>query len=214
MALIKIGLDKIREYAGDINSSANHLLRVINDILDLSKIEAADIVLYEEEFELNQVIKSSLKLIQASAKENNITLKYTPPAEGFSVLADPRRIKQILLNLLSNAVKFTLVGGEIKIRTDITDKKELAISITDTGIGMNPDQIKQAMQTFGQIESGFTRSYEGTGLGLPLVNALVEMHDGHFRLESQTGVGTSAIITLPPHRVFAPTQVNRSKGPA
>jgi len=118
-------------------------------------------------------------------------------------LADPRRIKQILINLLSNAVKFTLAGGEIKIQATVTAHKELAISITDTGIGMDDDEIKQAMKTFGQIESGMAPSYEGTGLGLPLVNALIEMHDGHFRLKSKAGVGTSAIITLPRHRVFA-----------
>ena len=199
---IKLDANKVREYAGDINSSATHLLKVINDILDLSKIEAADIELHVKEFNIHSVIKSSLKLVQASAEENNITLVYTPSEVDFTLTADPRRIKQILINLLANAVKFTLNGGEIKIRTDFSAQQDLVITISDTGIGMTSDQITQAMKTFGQIESGIARSYEGTGLGLPLVNALVEMHDGQFQLISKPGVGTSAIISLPHHRIF------------
>lgn len=99
-------------------------------------------------------------------------------------------------------MKFTAEGGEINVRTEFTPQNELVIIITDTGIGMDNDQIKQAIKTFGQIESGIARSYEGTGLGLPLVNALVEMHGGHFRLKSKPSVGTSAIIALPSHRVY------------
>jgi len=200
---INLDLDKCSEYAGDINTSATHLLNVINDILDLSKIEASEIELQELEFEINQVIRSSLRLIKGKAEEHNIALKYTPQKEDFSIFADPRRIKQILLNLLSNAVKFTLEGGEVKIQTNISPQNELIIRITDTGIGMTPDQITQALKTFGQIESSLTRSYQGTGLGLPLVVALVEMHEGNFHLESQLGVGTCAIVTLPSHRVYA-----------
>jgi len=201
--LIQLDMEKCREYAGDINSSAIHLLKVISDILDLSKIEAKEMDLMEEEMELHRAIDSSLMFFSESAKEKNITIEYTQSEENISILADSRRIKQIMINLMSNAVKFTPENGNITVNARLKKSRELEITIQDNGIGMDENQIKQALKIFGQIESGFNRSYEGTGLGLPLVKALVDMHEGSFDLKSKTGVGTRAIVTLPENRIYS-----------
>lgn len=201
--LIKLDMDKCQEYAGDINSSANHLLNVISDILDLSKIEAEEMDLTEEELDIHTIIDSSLMFFSESAREKNILFKYSQSEENISILADTRRIKQVFINLMSNAVKFTPDHGEITVEVTVKKSQELEISIQDNGIGMDKYQIEKALKIFGQIESGFNRSYEGTGLGLPLVKALIDMHDGSFVLESKTGLGTRAIITLPKYRVYS-----------
>jgi signal transduction histidine kinase len=192
-----------REYSGYINDSAKHLLSVISDILDLSKIEANEWQLVEEEFEFNDVIKSGIMFFSQRCKEKNITIQYECDDRIYTLFGDVRRIKQIILNLLSNAVKFTPENGTITVETKFDEFNNFQISFRDTGIGMDKEEIEIALKLFGQVESDFNRNYEGTGLGLPLVKSFAELHGGFLSLESEKNVGTCATISLPESRVLS-----------
>ena len=191
------------EYASDIHRSGLHLLEIINDILDLSKIEAGRFELKEEQVQLGEVVKTSLTLITDRADELGVTLSASVPSPAPVIRGDERAIKQILLNLLSNAVKFTPIGGKIRVDVQRHAGGGVVVTVKDTGIGMSPKDIPKAMQAFGQLEDVHTRKRPGTGLGLPIVKSLVEMHGGQFRLSSEVGVGTSAEISFPARRVIA-----------
>jgi PAS domain S-box-containing protein len=194
-------MDRYADYAGDIFSSAQHLLAIINDILDMSKIEAGQMILYEDEVEVAAVIESVVRLLSQKIAVANVSL--TTEADGVPpIRADERKLKQILMNLLSNAVKFTPAGGMIAILSFLDSNGDVVIEVRDTGIGMAPDEIPKALAAFGQVDSTLARKHEGTGLGLPLVKALVEIHGGRFVLESKLGYGTSAIVVLPKDRVL------------
>lgn len=192
---------KYTQYAADIHESGRHLLDVINDILDLSKVEAGKMVLAEDNVDLSRIINSSVHLVRNSAEDAGVTLNVQLPDELPYVLADERAIRQILLNLLSNAIKFTPLGGEVKTEVKLAPNGDLAITVRDNGIGIDPDQIPTALEPFGQIDASMTRRYEGTGLGLPLVKSLAELHGGRLRLQSELGVGTSVTMILPANRL-------------
>jgi len=193
--------DRYLEYIRDINSSASHLLSVINDILDLSKIEFGNVALNEENVDLEATIQSCLTIIGERARNGGLTIDYAPLQPMPGVWAEERRIKQILINLLSNGVKFTPTGGSIAIRLCREADDALAIAISDTGIGIRREDLEKVMAPFGQVDSGLNRKFEGTGLGLPLTKAFVEMHGGRFLLESELGAGTTASAILPAHRI-------------
>ena len=193
--------DRYLEYIRDINSSASHLLSVINDILDLSKIEFGNVALSEENVDLEATIQSCLTIIGERARNGGLTIDYAPLQPMPGVWAEERRIKQILINLLSNGVKFTPTGGSIAIRLRREADDALAIAISDTGIGIRREDLEKVMAPFGQVDSGLNRKFEGTGLGLPLTKAFVEMHGGRFLLESELGAGTTASAILPAHRI-------------
>ncbi len=193
--------DRYLEYIRDINNSASHLLSVINDILDLSKIEFGNVALNEENVDLEATIQSCLTIIGERARNGGLTLDYAPLQPMPAVWAEQRRIKQVLINLLSNGVKFTPTGGSITIRLRREADDALAIAITDTGIGIRREDLEKVMAPFGQVDSGLNRKFEGTGLGLPLTKAFVEMHGGRFLLESELGGGTTASAILPAHRI-------------
>lgn len=205
-------IDRYEEYATDINMSAVHLLEIINDILDLSIIEANKISLADDQVSLEEIIRPVVSILNQRIHENDIDLLMDKEhLETILLRVDERRFKQILLNLLSNAVKFTVPGGKIEISACITPDEGLILVVRDNGIGMDPDDIPKAMAPFSQIDSALNRQYEGIGLGLPLVKQLTELHDGKFTLESQSGIGTSAIIWLPDSRLIAaetPLSVN------
>jgi PAS domain S-box-containing protein len=193
-------LDRYTDYAADIFSSAKHLLAIINDILDVSKIEAGQMQLYEENVDLSRVTEGVVKLLRQKIDTAKICL--IVETSGLPLIrADERKLKQILMNLLSNAVKFTPQGGMVAILSFLDAKGDVAIEVRDTGIGMAPDDIPRALAAFGQIDSTLTRKHEGTGLGLPLVKALVEIHGGQFALSSELGRGTSAVVVLPKARI-------------
>ncbi|HYM33152.1 MAG TPA: HAMP domain-containing sensor histidine kinase [Candidatus Cybelea sp.] len=196
-------LPRYMEYAHDIHRSGVHLLEIINDILDLSKIEAGKFELKEGRVDLGEVVNASVALVANRAEQSGVTLVSQVPTPPPVIHGDERAIKQVLLNLLSNSVKFTPIGGKVMIDVCRVDQGGVCIKVQDNGIGMSPADIPKAMEAFGQLESSQTRKYAGTGLGLPLVKSLVEMHDGQFRLVSEIAVGTSAEVTLPPHRVMA-----------
>lgn len=196
-----------REYSADIHGSAVHLLNIINDILDLSKIEADKICLDEGHVCLKDMTDPTFSILRQNIMDKE--LEIIADEEFFARIqlnVDERRFKQILLNLLSNSVKFTPRGGTISIKVISCTKEGFSLEVRDDGIGMNPDDISKAMEPFSQVDSGLDRQYEGTGLGLPLVKALTEMHGGTFELESQLHVGTIATIRFPASRIIVETR--------
>jgi PAS domain S-box-containing protein len=197
-----IGAPRYVEYAHDIHASGIHLLSIISDILDLSKIEAGRRDLTESAIDLHEAAESALRLVRGRAENSGVRL-VNGIARGAlpRLLADERAVKQMLLNLLSNAVKFTPEGGRVAVGAELRDDGSLAVSVDDTGIGMAPENIPRALAPFSQVDSSLTRRYEGTGLGLPLVKSLIELHGGTLDLESQEGKGTLAIVVFPAQRV-------------
>jgi len=192
-----IGDERYREYVEQINFSGNHLLAVINDILDISKVEAGKSELNMDELDPSDLIRSAVELMRERASQGGLELNIEISPDLPIVVADGRRIQQVLLNLLSNAIKFTPEGGEVMVRARWSPEFGLQVSIRDTGIGISADKIHMVFEPFGQVENAFTKKYEGTGLGLPLAKALVELHGGDFTMESELNVGTTVSFTLP-----------------
>jgi PAS domain S-box-containing protein len=195
-----IGQDSYKEYARDIHESGKKLLTVINEILDISKIEAGNRHLNEQVVDIYAVLEAALKLLDNKVKANNLivvnALKDVP-----KIVAEELAIKQILLNLLSNAIKFTPSGGRVTITNQLDADGSLRIAITDTGIGIEEGDIGKALSAFGQIDNSFNRAGAGTGLGLTLAHALVKLHEGKLEIFSQKGIGTTVTIVLPADRV-------------
>ena len=199
-----LGSEEYRKFSAAINDSGQHLLSLINDVLDISKIDAGISELTEETFDLIPVIDSCLTMVAEKAAEKDIALKVDIAGVALPYLyADQKRIKQIILNLLSNSVKFTEAGGEISLKVWQTDAEGLVLQVSDNGIGIAPDDIPKALARFQQIDSAHNRKHEGSGLGLPLVKSLVEMHGGTIDLQSQLGVGTTATVRIPSYRLAA-----------
>jgi PAS domain S-box-containing protein len=192
-----LGCDKYAEYAADIQESGTHLLQVINDILDLSKIESGHFTLTLTETSVERTIQSALRIIKERVQSASLTLEVNIAANLPNALLEERTFKQILINLLSNAVKFTLEGGIIYVSAHVNADGALLVTVKDTGIGMHPEDIPRALAPFQQVDSSLARKYQGTGLGLPLSKTLVELHKGTFHITSAPGEGTSVTITLP-----------------
>ncbi len=196
-----LGDVKYLEYAKDINESGAHLLDIINDILDLSKAEAGKLTLMYEEVHVAKAIQKCITIMSERAEKGHVTItshvpKFLPP-----LVVDRLRFIQIILNVLSNAVKFTNPGGSVDVSISTRDEAgeitHFVVVIRDTGIGMSADGISKAFQSFGQVDSGLNRKYEGTGLGLPLTKKLLELHLGDITIQSELGKGTTVTITLP-----------------
>ncbi len=189
---------KYHDYISDIHSSGVHLLSLINDILDYSKAEAGKLELEVSETNATKLIQNSMRLVSPRAETAKVKLSETLPKEAVIMMTDNKKFKQILLNLLSNAVKFTPAGGEVRVsawRNAADDT--YSFEVKDTGIGIAPKDISRAMAPFGQVDSTFSRKYEGTGLGLPLTKKFVEIMGGTFTIESEVNVGTTIVFTLP-----------------
>jgi PAS domain S-box-containing protein len=189
---------RYRDYASEIHASGQYLLRLINDVLDTSKIEVDRMELHEELVDLTDVVAECQRLLRDRAEDGRLSLTAELPPGLPRLVADRLRIKQILLNLLSNAMKFTPAGGHVAVSASLPEGGGIMIAIADTGIGMRPEDIPVALEPFRQIENPMTRHYEGTGLGLPLAKALVELHGGRLTIESVTGRGTTVQVWLPP----------------
>jgi len=196
-----VGSTKYRDYVDDINDSGKHLLAVINDILDLSKIESGADELHEENIEISVIANAVMKLVMGLARSGNVELELDMPDDIPVLLGDERKVKQILLNLLSNAIKFTPVGGKVTLKIWSRAESGYVFQVIDTGIGIAFKDIPKAMAPFQQIDSGLARKHEGTGLGLPLTKSLVEMHGGYLDLQSKVGVGTSVTVRFPAERI-------------
>ncbi len=198
-----IGNSKYLEYVRDIHTSGVHLLDLINDVLDMSKIEAGKLELFEEEVSLPELVASCLAMVAERARERRIRVVTDFASQATLLWADLRGVKQIVLNVLSNAVKFSHDGGTVTITSGLDAGGGLAIFVTDHGIGMTADQIERARQPFGQAHAATTRTYGGTGLGLPITQRLVELHDGELRIASVPGEGTSVAVVFPPLRTLS-----------
>jgi signal transduction histidine kinase len=204
-----LGTPKYVEYCGDIHDSGLHLLRIINDILDLSKLEVGQFRLREGSVDLAEVCHAALRLLQVPADAAGLTLACEVPAGLPPVRADEIRLKQIIANLLSNAVKFTPSGGRVTLSARL-DGGGIVIAVSDTGIGMRAEDIPLALERFRQIDTVFGRRHEGTGLGLPLSKLLAELHGGRLEVDSRPGAGTTVRVVLPAERVIPlPARVRR-----
>ncbi len=192
---------RVRAYAADIHASGQHLLKVINDILEVSRIEAGKLELHEEAIDLAAAVEACLTLVRQCAAENAVALRCDVPDDLPRLLADATRLKQILLNLLSNAVKFTPGGGSVTVEARMAEDAGLVISVRDDGIGMTADEIVVALQPFRQVDNSLSRRFEGTGLGLPLTKAFTELHGGRLEVVSVPGEGTTVRVTFPPGRI-------------
>lgn len=193
---------KHADYLHNIHTSGNHLLALVNDILDVSAIEAGKLTLSEESVDTDAVIEASMRLIAPRAEQGKVTLAVEPAEHPIRLRADGRRLKQIALNLLSNAVKFTPEGGQVTIASTVNGTGGYTLTVTDTGIGMTDAEKARALDRFGQVDSGLNRRYEGAGLGLPLTIGLIEAHGGYFHLHSEKGKGTVARAVFPRERLM------------
>jgi PAS domain S-box-containing protein len=198
------GSDQTRyvDYARDIHESGLLLLELINDILDVSKLEAGKHVLYEEELAIGEVVNVCMNILKSRTAEGAVKLS----AAGFETLprvwAEERGMKQVLLNLLSNAVKFTPRNGAVKIEGGLTRNGEVAIAVIDTGIGIAPDVLPHLFRPFRQGDNSISRQFGGSGLGLAISRRLIELHNGRIEVASEPGKGTTVTITLPPERII------------
>ncbi len=199
-AMGAVGQPAYVEYAGDINDSGKRLLSIINDILDISRIEAGGRSLNESLFSLQRVAATCVSLLGSKAEAGRITVTSNIHDDLPKIIGEELSFKQMLMNLLSNAIKFTPPDGRVTIDCSYRGS-DLCISVTDTGIGMDEKEIETAMAPFGQVESAFSRHNSGTGLGLTLVNALIGMHDGKFEMTSRKGEGTTATLVIPAKRI-------------
>ena len=195
--------EKTRDYAEMIHRAGGLLLELINDVLDLSKIEAGQVQLQDAEIDLSEAVETCLSMVRPRAARAEVRLRYEAPARLPRLRADRRYLQQIVLNLLSNAVKFTGEGGEVAVSAELAVCGGLRVVIADDGIGIPVQEQENVMQPFGQVAESYRRGHQGTGLGLPICKSLVELHGGRFDLDSAPGKGTTVRITFPPERTLA-----------
>ncbi len=206
-----IGNDRYRDYLRDINRSGNHVLALVNDLLDISKIEAGALDMQFEAVSLNDAIAEAIALMQPQANRERVIIRSSFQSNLPDIVADTRSIKQVALNLLSNAVRFTAPGGQVIVSTSYELNGDVVMRVRDTGIGMTKSEVEQALKPFRQVnalerrkaESAKDWRNEGTGLGLPLTKAMVEANRAQFAIDSTPGHGTVVEIAFPPTRVLA-----------
>jgi PAS domain S-box-containing protein len=199
----KLQNDKYRDYVSDIHSSGAHLLSLINDLLDLSKVEAGKLELNFTSVSLPDVAEHAMRLLADRAQQARVSVRRNFPADLPNVVADLRSMRQIMINLLSNAIKFTDPGGQVMVAGRLNKAGELILRVKDTGVGMNPEELKGALEPFRRITSVTRPDREGTGLGLPLTKALTEANRATFSISSEPGKGTLVEIVYPTTRVLA-----------
>jgi len=198
----KIGNEKYLEYIEDIENSGHHLLDLVNDILDLSKIETGNLTLDESDVDVDELLNSSIRIIRGRKETKSISLQYDPPDSLPHIRADERFVAQIVLNLLSNAVKYNVSDGTVCLSASVDQKNAVTIVVSDTGIGIDATDIPKVLEPFGQARSDSHIAHEGTGLGLSLSRRLAELHGGRLELESQLGRWTTATVVFPSERTI------------
>ncbi len=201
-AIESLDTAKAQEYVRDINDSGKHLLELINDILDVARIERGLMELNEKKLDVPLLMASCQRLVNDRAFDAGVQLKSDVSPSLPALLADELRTKQILLNLLSNAIKFTPQGGQVKMRASVDADDQFSLSVIDTGIGIAPENIETALSDFGQVDGTFTRKFDGAGLGLPLSKKLAELHGGELSIESKVGIGTTVTVKFPKERTI------------
>jgi signal transduction histidine kinase len=209
-----LGNEHYRAYVGDIHASGTHLLQIINDILDLSKAEAGKIDLAEDVFDLRDIMRSVDQLTAGRIHIAELTETLDLPDDLPALRGDERKTKQVLLNLITNAIKFTPAGGRIAITGRYDPEDGLSVTVADTGIGIAAGDIERVLKPFEQVDSSLARQHQGTGLGLPLVKAIMEMHGGRLRLKSELGVGTKVTVVFPPERALAQCPIDGPRSAA
>ncbi len=198
-----VGAPQYEQYLRDIHDSGHHLLDIINDILDVSKIESGKLELSASEIDVPGLAGECLRMIDGRAHNGNIETQFVLGDKLPPLFADKRMVKQIVLNLLSNAVKFTPEGGSVTLTILVDPHGGYVFSVRDTGIGIAANKLKSVMEPFYQIDSGYDRKYPGTGLGLTLVRSMTELHGGKVAIESAPGMGTTVSVSFPPARTRA-----------
>lgn len=193
---------KILDYVNDINAAGWHLYRIISDILDFAKIEAGKLEMQEEPVDFDATLESCFRMLRDRIGERQLVFLQEVAADMPMLMLDDLKFKQILLNLLSNAIKFTLPGGTVRIEAAIDQDRRFVMKVSDTGIGIAAENLPKVLMPFTQVDSMISRKHEGTGLGLPLTKALVELHGGSLDIASTVGVGTTVTIRLPAARVI------------
>jgi signal transduction histidine kinase/CheY-like chemotaxis protein len=199
-----LGHGKYRDYAEDIHNSGNHLLEIINDVLDIAKAEAGKFELVDSVVDCRAILVAVSPLIRTRLEKAGLTLTMNVPDGLPKLRADHRKLKQVLTNLLANAVKFTPAGGRVTVSVSADRQGGLSVAIRDTGIGIAKEHLAKVLQPFYQVDSSLSRRHEGTGLGLPLVVLMMQQHDGALQLESELGKGTEAKISFPAERLIWP----------
>ncbi|HEX3499478.1 MAG TPA: ATP-binding protein [Stellaceae bacterium] len=197
-----IGNTRYLDYAADIAKSGSHLLQLINDILDLAKLDAGQVVLSEESIDLHNLVAGAIRMLAPRVEQGGIATKIELSPDIRHVRGDARRMRQILLNLLGNALKFTPPGGRIVVTGERDATGGLRLAVKDTGIGIAKAHIAKVLEPFWQVDSGLNRRQDGTGLGLPLTKHLIEAHGGSLHLSSEPGAGTIATVSLPAARII------------
>jgi len=201
-------------YANDINTSGIHLLGIINDILDLAKIESGETTIENEtQFDVLSAVEASCTMLRPLAARQNVSLSIDVPDYVVSVHAVERMVRQVLINILSNAIKYTPPEGTVCLNFERHTNGVFIITVRDTGIGMTPEEMKIAMVPFGQVNSKLSGVHAGTGLGLPLAKAMMEMHGGALAMRSQSGRGTSVALTFPAARMSYEQAANSDEPP-
>jgi signal transduction histidine kinase len=198
-----VGNERYRDYLKDINTSGAHLVSLLNDLLDLSKIEAGKMELNFERVDLNEVTQQSVAIMQAQASRARVIVRTALSMNIPGIIADTRSVRQIVLNLLSNSIKFTGAGGQVIVSTAAHDRGDVMLRVRDTGIGMSDKDIEAALQPFRQLTTSSRTDVNGTGLGLPLTKALVEANRARFSIKSAVNAGTLVEIVFPAGRVLS-----------
>jgi len=202
----RINEDSRTEYAQDIGKSGKHLLNLINDLLDLEKIERRKIELDQTKFDLLETIRESVRLVESVEENKQRNIQINLDGQAAQVFADQRMMSQVVINVLSNATKFSKPNGVVDISLGVDKTGEIAINVRDQGIGMNASALEQVFKPFVQANAQVTRTHGGTGLGLAIIKEQIKLHGGQINLESQEGVGTTVFITLPAFRLCNPSQ--------
>jgi len=192
---------KYIDYARDIREAGGHLLNVINDILDIAKIEAGQLDLREDAFDSGRALDACISMLANRAEEAGVHLIREGGESQASIWGDEKKFKQIVLNLLSNAIKFTPKGGNVTLSIGIEGEGGFELRVSDTGIGIAKEDLEKALAPFSQVDNVQQRNYEGTGLGLPISRALAELHGGSLEIESEPGLGTTVTVRLPSERL-------------
>jgi len=198
-----IGNDRYREYLKDIHGSGEHLVSLINDLLDLSKIEAGKLDMVFASVNLNQLVQQCVALMQPQANREHIIIRTSLSPKLPPIVADARSVKQIVLNLVSNSIKFTAAGGQVIVSTALNDEQEVVLRVRDTGHGMSEEELETALEPFRQVANAAQSGTTGTGLGLPITKALAEANHARFRITSRVDNGTLVEVTFPTNKVPA-----------